>query len=221
MIGLQAIPLQGYLSRLQGKLRYKIALRTDHRIKLMSEIISGIQVIKLYAWEVPFQKTSYIKGMSTGMMVFTERLILYVTLVTHVFLGNHLTGDIVFSLAQIFNIVQHYVAFNFPNAIATYSEAKVSVHRIETFLLLEETAEKQVGTSFICSQLKIARKISKTMPVKEAVLKLTRFENNVLNHNNQNKDGIVKSNDVNAALKVKNTNEVPKDLKSKKTLRRK
>nr|CAH7718236.1 unnamed protein product [Callosobruchus chinensis] len=218
MIGLQAIPLQGYLSRLQGKLRYKIALRTDHRIKLMSEIISGIQVIKLYAWEVPFQKvvelarkleldvitkTSYIKGMSTGMMVFTERLILYVTLVTHVFLGNHLTGDIVFSLAQIFNIVQHYVAFNFPNAIATYSEAKVSVHRIETFLLLEETTEKQLQSAENC------KKKIKDNAGKRSNSKTDKIGNNVLNHTDHSKDA--KSNDVDAALKVKNANEAPKD----------
>lgn len=44
------------MSRLQGKLRYKIALRTDYRVKLMSEITAGIQVIKMYAWEKPFEK---------------------------------------------------------------------------------------------------------------------------------------------------------------------
>lgn len=46
----------GYLSKLQGQLRYKIAVRTDHRVKIMSEITSGIQVIKMYAWEKPFEK---------------------------------------------------------------------------------------------------------------------------------------------------------------------
>lgn len=46
----------GYLSKLQGRLRFKIAQRTDHRVKLMSEIVSGIQVIKMYAWEKSFEK---------------------------------------------------------------------------------------------------------------------------------------------------------------------
>ncbi|KAG5881559.1 hypothetical protein JTB14_033064 [Gonioctena quinquepunctata] len=150
---IQAIPLQGYLSKLQGKLRYKIALRTDHRVKLMSEITSGIQVIKMYAWEKPFEKfvelarkleidvlaiTSYIRGVSLAMMVFTERFTLYLTVIMFALLGNNLTGDVVFSLAQLFNTVQLYMSILFPLALSTYAEAKVSVKRIEKFLLLEE-----------------------------------------------------------------------------------
>lgn len=54
-ITIQSVPLQGFLARWQGKLRFKIAQRTDYRVKLMSEITSGIQVIKMYAWEKPFE----------------------------------------------------------------------------------------------------------------------------------------------------------------------
>ncbi|CAH1981029.1 unnamed protein product [Acanthoscelides obtectus] len=160
-IALQAIPLQGYLSKLQGIYRSKIALRTDYRVKLMSEITSGIQVIKMYAWEKPFEKivelarkyeidyitkTSYVRGVTVASYVFMERLTLYLTLVAYViWSGKPLTGDVVFSVAQLYNTVQLYMSIFFPLAMSTYAEARVSVKRIEDFLRLSETKSKGSG----------------------------------------------------------------------------
>ncbi|ENN81634.1 hypothetical protein YQE_01965, partial [Dendroctonus ponderosae] len=56
VMSIQAVLGQGCLSKLQGRFRGKIATLTDQRVKLMSEITSGIQVIKMFAWEKPFEK---------------------------------------------------------------------------------------------------------------------------------------------------------------------
>lgn len=44
---IQTIVLQGYLSKLSVKLRSEVAAKTDERVQLMSELISGIEVTTL------------------------------------------------------------------------------------------------------------------------------------------------------------------------------
>lgn len=34
--------------------RSKTAVLTDNRIRIMNEVVSGIRIIKMYAWEKPF-----------------------------------------------------------------------------------------------------------------------------------------------------------------------
>lgn len=45
-----------WFSHINAGLRVRTALKTDHRIKIMNEIIQGIQMIKMYAWENCFVK---------------------------------------------------------------------------------------------------------------------------------------------------------------------
>jgi ATP-binding cassette, subfamily C (CFTR/MRP), member 4 len=52
---LKTIPVQTGLSRVSSILRMRVATRTDQRVGIMNEIIQGIQVIKMYAWEKPFR----------------------------------------------------------------------------------------------------------------------------------------------------------------------
>lgn len=139
---LKTVPVQTRLSRLSSALRMKVAVRTDVRVGIMNEIIQGIQVrpknhyvelgpislfphflqvIKMYAWELPFQKVvaearrlevqqiryaSYLRGVNVSTMVFIERSTLLLAIASCVFLGESFTADIVFAMAQYFNILQ-------------------------------------------------------------------------------------------------------------------
>ncbi|XP_063373553.1 ATP-binding cassette subfamily C member 4-like [Cydia amplana] len=153
VIFVQTVLVQSYLSNRQGVLRGKIAKRTDERVKVMSELVNGVQVIKMYAWEKPFEKlveklrkmevnfimrTSMIKGFSTALSVFTERFILFAAVVTFVLMGGQIRAEITFSLVQYFNLLQLAANIFFPMAMAFLAEAKVSVRRLEEFLMLEE-----------------------------------------------------------------------------------
>ena len=155
LISIQTIPLQGYMGKWISKLRLKIALRTDERVRLMSEIIAGIQVIKMYTWEEPFEKlvslvrsrevdvltlTSYLRGFTLATFVFTERTTLYFTIMAYVLLGNTISADKVFSMAQYFNILQLTMAILYPMAVSAAAEASVSIKRLEKFLSLKENS---------------------------------------------------------------------------------
>lgn len=52
---LKTVPVQTYLGRYRMILQKKVASCTDERVGIVNEIVQAIQVIKMYAWEIPFQ----------------------------------------------------------------------------------------------------------------------------------------------------------------------
>ncbi|XP_058803038.1 ATP-binding cassette sub-family C member 4 isoform X2 [Phymastichus coffea] len=153
LVCLQSIPVQAYCGKLTSILRAKIATRTDERVLLMSEIVNGIKVIKMYTWEAPFEKlvsfsrkhevdvllmAAYLRGVNFASFVFTERTTLYVTVVAYVLQGYVISAEKIFTMAQYFNILQLTMAIFYPQAVRSAAEAKISIKRIEKFLLLED-----------------------------------------------------------------------------------
>lgn len=160
---LKTIPVQTGLSKLASKLRMKIAERTDARVGIMNELVQGIQVIKMYAWEKPFQSVvkearrrevkqiryaSYLRGFYLSTMVFTERSTLYITIAAAVLMGSAVSADIVFSMAGYFNIFQLVAAIWYPLAVSFGAEALVSLKRVQTFLQLDGCEENVAGLKY-------------------------------------------------------------------------
>ncbi|KAK4878922.1 hypothetical protein RN001_007068 [Aquatica leii] len=160
------IPLQGFMGKLSAKFRLKTARRTDARIRLMDEIIRGIEVIKMYAWEKSFAKlvhlyrrleiksiktVSYIKG--TYMMYFIYISVpLFLTILAYVLFGNTLDARKFFYTSALYNTTGFTMATIFPQAVSLIKESGVASARIVKFLMLEEAdtgCSKSSGAVFI------------------------------------------------------------------------
>ncbi|KAM8705738.1 hypothetical protein ACLKA7_010097 [Drosophila subpalustris] len=154
---LKTVPVQTALSKLTSVLRRKIAERTDVRVGIMNELMQGIQVIKMYAWENSFETVvadarhseiqqlryaNYLYGFQRTTRFFIQRTTLFITLAAAALLGQSITADFVFSVVIYYNILQLVAAVYYPLAVNLAAEALVSLRRVQAFLLQEDRAKK-------------------------------------------------------------------------------
>ncbi|KAM5180099.1 ATP-binding cassette sub-family C member 4 isoform 1-T1 [Mantella aurantiaca] len=153
------MPLQTCLGKFFTSLRGKTAAFTDTRIRTMNEVISGMRIIKMYAWERPFTElvneirkkeiskvlqSSYLRGINLASFFVASKIIVFVTFTTYVLLGNVISASRVFVAVSLYSAVRLTVTLFFPSAIERVSEAKVSIRRIKNFLLLDEVSKPAV-----------------------------------------------------------------------------
>ncbi|XP_039745503.1 multidrug resistance-associated protein 4-like [Pararge aegeria] len=147
------LPIQAALTKLTAVIRRVVAQRTDKRIKLMGEIINGIQVIKMYAWEKSFEKvvkivrafelaalrkSIFVRSVFLGFMMYAERSTLFITSLTIILSGTLLRADLIYPVKVFLGIVQINLTFILPLAIASLSELNVSLGRIQKVLVMDE-----------------------------------------------------------------------------------
>ncbi|XP_057563578.1 ATP-binding cassette sub-family C member 4 isoform X2 [Hippopotamus amphibius kiboko] len=150
------LPLQSCIGKLFSSLRSKTAAFTDIRIRTMNEVITGIRIIKMYAWEKSFAdlitslrrkeiskilRSSYLRGMNLASFFVASKIIVFVTFTTYVLLGNVITASRVFVAVSLYGAVRLTVTLFFPSAVEKVSEAFVSIRRIKKFLLLDEISQ--------------------------------------------------------------------------------
>ncbi|XP_072393688.1 ATP-binding cassette sub-family C member 4-like [Diabrotica undecimpunctata] len=147
------VPIQTYTGKLSAKYRKQTAMKTDERVRLMDEIISGIQVIKMYAWEIPFRKiiriarrneikivtkSAYVRAAFMALNLFTTRLALFCTLLTVILSKEQITASMVFVVMSYFNVLSMAMSTMFTRGVSEIAECLVAVRRIRDFLLNEE-----------------------------------------------------------------------------------
>ncbi|NWH91829.1 MRP4 protein, partial [Aegithalos caudatus] len=149
------LPVQTCIGRLFSSLRSKTAALTDVRIRTMNEVISGMKIIKMYAWEKSFaelvnglrrkeiamvMKSSYLRGLNLASFFVASKITVFMTFMAWVLLGNVISASKVFVAVSLYGAVRLTVTLFFPAAVERVSESVISIRRIKNFLMLDEVS---------------------------------------------------------------------------------
>lgn len=119
-------PISGFIANQLKNLQFQQMKLKDERVKLTNEILNGIKVLKLYAWEPSFEEQiSAIRMKEIALLrkaamynAFTEFiwglapfLVSFASFTTYVYLGNPMDPSIAFVSLALFNILRMPMMF--------------------------------------------------------------------------------------------------------------
>jgi len=146
------VPVNKFLATKIGYFFKRMMVQKDTRVRIINEVLAGIRIIKLYAWEDHFKlkiseaRNEELKSLKGGkyldaMCVYfwgvTPVVISVLTFSMYVLLGHELTAAKVFTSIALFNML--ITPLNaFPWVINALIEARISLKRIEGYISLPE-----------------------------------------------------------------------------------
>ena len=147
-----SIPITARISQYLKELQKELSTIRDSRIKLSNEVLAGMKVIKLQAWESQMQEklnhvrdeelTVYyryiiVKSASAAFFGCIPLLVALSTFALYIADGTELDVATALTALSLFDILR-FPLFMLPTVINNIVEAKVSVDRVQSFLLEEE-----------------------------------------------------------------------------------
>ncbi|XP_007235404.3 multidrug resistance-associated protein 1 isoform X2 [Astyanax mexicanus] len=147
-------PLNGLIAKMRSKLQEVQMKYMDGRIKLMTEILSGIKILKFYAWEKAFEervlgyrekelkalkKSQILYSISIASFNSSTFLIAFAMFGVYVLIDekNVLDAQKVFVSMALINILKTPLS-QLPFAMSTTMQAIVSLKRLGKFLCQDE-----------------------------------------------------------------------------------
>ncbi|KAI6237776.1 hypothetical protein M3Y95_00300500 [Aphelenchoides besseyi] len=148
-----------FLSRYVSRFTDKQMGFKDERLKLVNDLLNGIRIIKLYAWEAPMQKitanirkqeineilkSKLIDGLLEASFNSSPMIATIVTFYLFVVVdGNQLNPRSAFMTMFLFDLVR-FATFKFPRLFIGLVNTIVSMRRVLKFLQLEERSERAI-----------------------------------------------------------------------------
>ncbi|KAG6932529.1 multidrug resistance-associated protein 1-like [Chelydra serpentina] len=158
------IPINAFVAAKVKQLRKRQMKNTDQRVKLLNEILHGIKILKLYAWEPSYQKkvveirereidvlksSGYLTTFSMLTLTCIPFMVSLATFGVYFLLDeeNVLTATKVFTSISLFNILR-LPLFDLPTVISAVAQTKVSLGRLEDFLYSEDLDPQDIDTNY-------------------------------------------------------------------------
>ncbi|NXL88754.1 MRP7 protein, partial [Alectura lathami] len=151
-LALLLVPINKVIANRIMRSNMEMLKHKDTRVKLMTEFLSGIRVIKFYAWEKHFstrinacrakelqklRAIRYLDAVCVYLWAALPVVISIVIFITYVLLGHQLTATKVFTALALVGML--ILPLNsFPWVLNGILEAKVSLDRIQRFLELAD-----------------------------------------------------------------------------------
>jgi ABC-type multidrug transport system fused ATPase/permease subunit len=142
-------PIQTWVIK-QSALMFKdVMKKSDGRIKVLNEVLSGMRVIKYYAWELPFEKrvsalrkdelsslskAQTYRAINMFFMNLNPVALSVGTFVAFAAMQGNISPDQAFQALALFQQML-WPLMLFPRTISEYTEVLVALKRIEDFLL--------------------------------------------------------------------------------------
>ena len=156
---LLAVPLNVVVGNIMKKYQMSQMKNKDDRVKLMNEILGGIKILKLYAWEDSYinkvigirneevatlKKAAWMNGIIAFVWTSIPFFVALASFTGYIMLGdNVLTSQKAFVTLSYLNIIRMPMAI-FPFILIGIISSKVSVDRINDFLNCNELDENAV-----------------------------------------------------------------------------
>ncbi|XP_037660285.1 canalicular multispecific organic anion transporter 1 isoform X1 [Choloepus didactylus] len=144
------IPVNGILATKNRGIQVKNMKNKDKRLKIMNEILSGIKILKYFAWEPSFRGQVHdlrkkelknllnfarLQSVIIFLLYLTPVLVSVVTFSVYVLVdeNNILNAEKAFTSITLFNILRFPLGM-FPMVISSTLQASVSTERLEKYL---------------------------------------------------------------------------------------
>ncbi|XP_032226749.1 ATP-binding cassette sub-family C member 5 [Nematostella vectensis] len=149
---LLVFPIQMKVARLAGQLRGKVVRITDQRVRMMSEVLNCIKLIKMYAWDRSFAdnivakrteernaltSAGLLQGINMSIALIIPTVATVASFSVHIATGQNLTSAQAFTIMTIFNVLVFSLAV-LPFGVRAVAEASTALTRVKSLMQMEE-----------------------------------------------------------------------------------